>query len=270
MELAKKVVTIKDLEYAYPDGTSALKGVSLDVFEGDSIALVGLNGAGKSTLLLHLNGILQSDRGRVEVLGMNVAENTREIRSKVGMVFQDPDDQLFMPTVFDDVAFGPINMGFSEEEVKKKVRMALERVNMSGYEKRAPHHMSLGEKKRISIATVLSMDPEILILDEPTSNVDPCARRNLIELLNRLDITKIMATHDIEMVSETCDRAIVMSEGKITAEGKIEEVLTDSKLLESHGLEAPILVRLFRDVMHREDIPIRLEDVIEKPNKYKI
>ena len=268
--MAKKVVAIKGLEYAYPDGTRALNGVSLDVFEGESVALIGLNGAGKSTLLLHLNGILQSDRGDVEVLGMKVDENIREIRSKVGMVFQDPDDQLFMPTVFDDVAFGPINMGFSEEMVKKKVRMALEQVGMSGYEGRAPHHMSFGEKKRIAIATVLSMEPEILVLDEPTSNVDPHARRKLIELLNGFDITKIMATHDIETVSETCDRAIVLFEGKIAANGDVEEVLIDSELLESHGLEAPVLVRLFRDVMHRDDIPIRLDDVIEKPKRYKI
>ncbi len=264
------MVEIKGLEYAYPDGIRALNGVSLDIFEGESVALIGLNGAGKSTLLLHLNGILQSDIGDVEVLGMKVDENIREIRSKVGMVFQDPDDQLFMPTVFDDVAFGPINMGFSEEKVKEKVRMALERVNMSGHEARAPHHMSLGEKKRIAIATVLSMEPEILLLDEPTSNVDPNAQRHLIELLNELDITKIMATHDIEMVSDTCDRAIVMFEGKIAANGAVEEVLTNSELLESNGLEAPMLVKLFRDVMHRKNIPIRLNDVIEKPNKYKI
>ncbi|MDD2777472.1 MAG: ATP-binding cassette domain-containing protein [Methanocellales archaeon] len=268
--MAKKVVEIKGLEYAYPDGIRALKGISLDIFEGESVALMGLNGAGKSTLLLHLNGILQSDIGTVEVLGMKVDGNLREIRSKVGMVFQDPDDQLFMPTVFDDVAFGPINMGFSEEKVKEKVRMALELVNMSGCGARAPHHMSFGEKKRIAIATVLSMEPEILVLDEPTSNVDPNARRHLIELLNELDITKIMATHDIEMVSDTCDRAIVMFEGKIAANGAVEEVLTNSELLESHGLEAPILVKLFRDVMHRENIPLRLNDVIEKPNKYKI
>ncbi len=264
------MVEIKGLEYAYPDGIRALNGISLDIFEGESVALIGLNGAGKSTLLLHLNGILQSDIGTVEVLGMMVDKNIREIRSKVGMVFQDPDDQLFMPAVFDDVAFGPINMGFSEEEVKEKVRMALELVNMSGCEARAPYHMSLGEKKRIALATVLSMEPEILLLDEPTSNVDLKARRHLIKFLNELDITKIMATHDIEMVSDTCDRAIVMFEGKIAANGTVEEVLTNSELLESHGLEAPILVKLFRDVMHRENIPLRLNDVIEKPNKYKI
>ncbi|MDI6639352.1 MAG: ATP-binding cassette domain-containing protein [Methanocellales archaeon] len=266
--MAKKVVAIKDLEYTYPDGTRALRGVSLDVFEGESVALIGPNGAGKSTLLLHLNGILQSDRGDVEVLGMKVEENIREIRSKVGMVFQDPDDQLFMPTVFDDVAFGPINMGFSE--VKEKVRRALKQVGMSGYERRAPHHLSFGEKKRISIATVLSMEPEILVLDEPTSNVDPHARRGLIELLNGFDVTKIMATHDIEMVSETCDRAIVLFDGKIVANGDVEEVLTNSELLESHGLEAPILVRLFREVMHRDDIPLRLDDAIERQKRYKI
>ena len=266
--MAKKVVAIKDLEYTYPDGTRALRGLSLDVFEGESVALIGPNGAGKSTLLLHLNGILQSDRGDVEVLGMKVDENIREIRSKVGMVFQDPDDQLFMPTVFDDVAFGPINMGFSE--VKEKVRRALEQVGMSGYERRAPHHLSFGEKKRISIATVLSMEPEILVLDEPTSNVDPHARRGLIGLLNGFDVTKIMATHDIEMVSETCDRAIVLFDGKIAANGDVEEVLTNSELLESHGLEAPILVRLFREVMHRDDIPLRLVDAIERQKRYKI
>ena len=243
----KKVIRAKDLKYIYPDGTSALKGINLDISKGESIGLIGPNGAGKSTLLLHLNGILREGRGSIEILGMKVEEkNLIKIRQKVAIVFQEPDDQLFMPTVFDDVAFGPINTGYSEEEVRKEVKEALREVGMAGYEKRCSHHLSLGEKKRISLATVLSMEPEILILDEPTSNLDPGVRRHLVEVLGNLNLTKIVAGHDLELILDICSRVILLDEGKIITNGEAKEVLSNKSLMESHGLEVPLSLKYNR------------------------
>jgi cobalt/nickel transport system ATP-binding protein len=240
----KKIIRIKNLEYAYPDGTKALKGIDLDIFSQESVGLIGPNGAGKSTLLLHLNGILKGRQGSVEVLGMKVEEkNLIKIRQKVAIVFQQPDDQLFMPTVFDDVAFGPINAGYSKEKVREKVREALKEVRMEDYEKRCSHHLSFGEKKRISLATVLSMQPEILILDEPTSNLDPRARRNLIKLLKDLNLSKIIAGHDLELILEICPRVILLDEGKIVANGGTKKILSNKSLMESHGLEVPLSLK---------------------------
>jgi cobalt/nickel transport system ATP-binding protein len=200
------------------------------------VAVIGPNGAGKSTLLLHLNGILRGN-STVKICGLTVEEkNLKEIRKKVGLIFQDPEDQLFSLNVFDDVAFGPINMGLTESEVKQHVAQALQWVNMAGYEQRSPHHLSVGEKKRIAIATVLSLDPEILVIDEPTSNLDPRSKWSLVELLNRLPITKIIATHDLELVRALCHRTMVMDEGKIAADGKTENILDDIPLLRAHGL----------------------------------
>jgi len=227
-----EVIKIKELEYTYPDGTCALRGIDLTVFEYESVGLIGPNGAGKSTLLLHLNGILRG-KGKIEVLG---SKNLDEIRAKVGLVFQNPDEQLFSPTVFDDVAFGPFNIGLQEEVVKKRVKSALKDVDMIGFEGRCPHHLSFGEKKRIAIATVLSMQPEILVLDEPSSNLDPRARRELIKLLQSLKITKIIATHDLDLVSILCNRVIFLNKGKKVAEGNTNEILQDKNLLLSHGL----------------------------------
>ena len=236
-----KIIRVRNLEYVYPDGTKALKGIDLDIFKGESVGLIGPNGAGKSTLLLHLNGILKGRQGSVEVLGMKVEEkNLTKVRQKVAIVFQDPDDQLFMPTVFDDVAFGPINAGYSDEKVRGKVKEALEGIRMEGYEKRCSHHLSFGEKKRISLATVLSMQPEILILDEPTSNLDPRARRHLMELLKNLSLTKIVAGHDLELILGICQRVILLDEGKIVANGDTRKVLSNKPLMESHGLEVPL------------------------------
>ncbi len=240
----KKIIEIENLEYSYPDNTNALRGIDLDIFRGESIGLIGPNGAGKSTLLLHLNGILRKGPGSIEILGMKVEEkNLIRIRQKVAIVFQEPDDQLFMPTVFDDVAFGPINTGYSEEEVRKRVEEALKGVGMTGYEKRCSHHLSLGEKKRISLATVLSMQPEILILDEPTSNLDPRARRHLIELLENLCLTKIVAGHDLELILEICQRVILLDKGRIVINGETRKVLSDKSLMEYHGLEVPLSLR---------------------------
>ena len=200
------------------------------------MALVGPNGAGKSTLLLHLNGILRSN-GVVKVFGRTVDDkNLKWLRSKVGLVFQNPDDQLFSPTVFDDVAFGPINMGYSEAEVRESVTRALDEVGMTGYEQRSPHHLSVGEKKRIAIATVLAMNPEILVIDEPTANLDPGSKWSLIGLLKTLPMTKIVASHDLELVQALCQRTIILDQGKVIADGATEHILADIPLLVAHGL----------------------------------
>lgn len=233
------VVAVKNLQFSYPDGHAALHGVSLQLCRGDKVALVGPNGAGKSTLILHLNGILDG-RGEIEVGGMRLTrENLPVIRAMVGLVFQNPDDQLFSPTVFEDVAFGPLHMGLPEAEVVTRVDSALEAVRMSAYRDRLSHHLSVGEKKRIAIATVLSMEPKILILDEPSAGLDPRGRRTLINLLRDLPITMLISTHDMAMVKELFPRTIVMDDGRIVADGKTGDILEDEKLLYEHGLEKP-------------------------------
>jgi cobalt/nickel transport system ATP-binding protein len=231
-----KVIEIKDLSFTYPDGHRGLKDVNFAVCPGENVAVIGPNGAGKSTLLLHLNGILRGN-SNVKICGLVVEEKSlKQIRKKVGLVFQDPEDQLFSLNVYDDVAFGPINMGCTESEVKQQVVQALGWVGMTGYEQRSPHHLSVGEKKRIAIATVLALSPEILVIDEPTSNLDPRSKWSLVELLNQLPITKIIATHDLELVRALCHRTVVMDEGKIAADGKTESILNDILLLKAHGL----------------------------------
>jgi len=242
----KNAIVIRDLSYSYSDGTNALRNVSFEIVKGERIALVGANGAGKSTLLSHLNGIIELKKGSIEIMGMQMkGRNLREIRKKVGIVFQDPEDQLFMAKVFDDVAFGPINMGLNGEEVRKRVRTALKKVGLAGYEERCPHHLSFGEKKRIGVATVLSMRPDILLLDEPTSNLDPWAKRSTIDMLKKLPGTMIIASHDIEMLLELCSRAVVLDRGEIAAMGEVGTVLTDVGMLRKHGLDAPLIIRLF-------------------------
>jgi cobalt/nickel transport system ATP-binding protein len=237
-----EIITIKDLHYSYPDGHCALKGVNLKVKEGETLAIVGPNGAGKSTLLLHFNGILRSDNGAVKVLGMVVNnENLKNIRSQVGLVFQDPDDQLFSPTVYDDVAFGPINMGLEEGKIKQEVTQALGAVGLNGYQQRLSHHLSFGEKKRAAIATVLSMSPRLLVLDEPTSNMDPATKWSVIDILKKLSVTKIVVSHDLEMVRELCRRVVVFNDGRIIADGNTEQILGDKELLKKNGLCRPFL-----------------------------
>ncbi len=237
--MTEKIIEIKGLHYSYPDGVAALRAIDLDVFEGESIGVIGPNGAGKSTLLLHLNGILRGE-GDVRVFGLEMRdENLKKIRSKIGLVFQDPESQLFMPTVFDDVAFGPINMEMPQAKVGEQVAKALREVDMTGSEKRAAHHMSFGEKKRVSIATVLSMEPRVLVFDEPTGNLDPKHRRSLINLLKRLKPTKVIATHDLDMVAEACSRVILLDKGEIAASGNTADILKDKRLLEAHSLELP-------------------------------
>ncbi|MGQ9631919.1 MAG: energy-coupling factor ABC transporter ATP-binding protein [bacterium] len=243
----EKAIEIENLSYSYGDGTRALENVTLRIYRGESVCLVGPNGAGKSTLIMHLNGSLQNgDGSRVRIWGMPVVKgNLKEIRRQVGIVFQDPDDQLFSPTVFDDVAFGPMNLGYEGERVREKVRRALEAVGISpDYEGRLPHHLSFGEKKRIAIATVLSMDVSILVMDEPSSNLDPASRRSLINLLKALPLTKVVATHDLEMALEICRRVILIDGGRIVADGAAREILGNERLMEDHKLEVPLSLKI--------------------------
>ncbi len=230
---------VRRLTFRYPDGHEALRDVSLTLRRGEKVALVGPNGAGKSTLMLHLNGILEG-QGEVFVDGMPVVrENLPLVRARIGLVFQNPDDQLFSPTVFEDVAFGPLHMGLPEAEIRRRVTDALAQVGMSGYAPRLSHHLSMGEKKRIAIATVLSMQPSLLVLDEPSAGLDPRARRNLMRLLRDLPLTMLVSTHDMAMVAELFPRMVVMDAGRIVADGETAALLEDAALLEAHGLERP-------------------------------
>ena len=215
------ILELHDLSFAYPDGHPALADISLQIASGEKVGLVGDNGAGKSTLLLHLNGILRGS-GIVRVAGLELSDKTvRTIRAKVGLVFQDPDDQLFSPTVFEDVAFGPLNMGLSDDEVRARVAWALEQVGAGQHVGRMPHHLSLGEKKRVAIATVLAMRPEILVLDEPSSGLDPKGRMALLTLLAGLPQTMLIATHDLELVRALCTRVVVLDAGRVVADGPV-------------------------------------------------
>lgn len=242
--MSHHIVEVKDLAYAYPDGTEALKGVSFRIGHGEAVALVGANGAGKSTLLMHLNGYLPTERGEVRIGDTAVTRETAAlVRRAVGMVFQDPDDQLFMPTVAEDVAFGPLNDGLPADQVQRRVAAALERVGMTHVLGRPPYRLSAGEKRAVAIATVLGMEPDVLVMDEPSANLDPRARRRLINLLLSFEHTRIIATHDLEMVVEVCPRVIVLDGGRVVADGKTEELLDDEALMLAHGLERPHILR---------------------------
>jgi len=233
-------IEVSDLKFSYPDGRQALCGVDLSIAPGEKVGLVGPNGAGKSTLMLHLNGILRATSGSVAVCGQPVDdEHLAYIRRAVGLVFQDPDDQLFSPTVFEDVAFGPMYMGLSRVEVAQRVQTALAGVGMEQAGERVPHHLSGGEKKRVAIASVLAMEPEILVLDEPTAGLDPRARRELINLLRQLPQTMLVSTHDLWMVQELFARSAVIDGGRIVADGPTQILLSTPDLLEQHGLVAP-------------------------------
>jgi cobalt/nickel transport system ATP-binding protein len=233
-------IVVKHLHFAYPDGTEALRGIELHIEPGEKVALVGPNGAGKSTLLLHLNGILDGGHGSVSIDGTTVEPATaKQIRAVVGLVFQDPNDQLFSPTVGEDVAFGPIHMGVPADEIHHRVEHALDAVGMSGMERRVPHHLSLGQRKRISIATVLSMDPSVLVFDEPTAGLDPRGRRELMGGMASRPETLLVSTHDLAMVAEAIPRMIILDEGQIVADGPSVEILEDETMLLAHGLEKP-------------------------------
>jgi len=232
----QELINVRNLSFNYPDGQQALKDINLTIYKGESVAVMGPNGAGKSTLIMHFNGILQSN-GSVSLLGKPVNDgNLKWVRSKVGLVFQTPDDQLFSPTVFDDVAFGPINMGYSKDEVKQAVTKALDAVSMNGFEKRSSYHLSVGEKRRVAIATVLSMSPEILVIDEPNSNLDPRGKWALINVLKSLPVTKVIVSHDMEMVRALCRRVVVVDAGSIVVDGATDEILANKELLAEHGL----------------------------------
>ena len=234
-------VEVRQLHYSYPDGREAIRNISLSIHHGESVGIIGANGAGKSTLLLLLTGVLFPLSGEVLVGDIHVTRKTLPmIRQRLGMVLQDPDDQLFLPTVYDDVAFGPRNYGLNDQEVGERVQRALETVGISYLSHRAPFKLSGGEKRAASIATVLSLDPDILIMDEPTTGLDPRSRRKLIHLLESFDHTKIIASHDLEMVLATCSRVILLEDGEVAASGPSEVLLRDKELLERCGLEVPL------------------------------
>ncbi len=234
------VLDVQGLAYAYPDGHQALFGVDLHVHQGERVALLGPNGAGKTTLVLHLNGILTAGAGSVSVSGLPVGkEHLREIRRRVGVVFQDPDDQLFLGSVRQDVAFGPANLGVRGAELDTRVMTALDQVGMADYADRPPHHLSFGQRRRVAVATVLAMQPEVLVLDEPSSNLDPASRRELADILRSLDVTVLMVTHDLPYALELCPRSVVLSDGVVVADGATYDVLTDDTLMAAHRLELP-------------------------------
>jgi cobalt/nickel transport system ATP-binding protein len=254
--MSHHIVEAKDLYFSYPDGTLGLDGVSFHISHGESVALVGENGAGKSTLLQHLNGCLIASRGTVQI-GDSILDpkNLHMVRRSVGMLFQNPDDQLFMPTVFDDVAFGLLNLGFMPEDARHRVLEALNIVGAAHLEKRPPYKLSQGEKRAVAIATVWAMSPDILVMDEPTSNLDPMSRTRLIDLLKTFEHTKIIATHDLDMAMDLCERTIVLHQGKVMADGPTEKIFQDEALLHQSRLEKPLRMQkcpAFRQVSERK------------------
>lgn len=239
--MSHHIVEVEDLHYSYPDQTHAVQGISFRIHHGESVAIVGANGAGKSTLLLHLNGYITPSEGRVRIGDYPLTKETvHDIRRTVGMVFQDPDDQLFMPTVFDDVSFGPLNLGFPPDEVEERVVKALQKVEALHLKDRPPYKLSGGEKRAVAIASVLSMDPDILVMDEPTTGLDPRARRRLIDLLASFHHTKIIATHDLDLVLDLCERTIVIHDGRVSADGPTLDIFKDEGLLATSHLEKPL------------------------------
>ena len=267
----REAITVRDLSYTYSGGTRALEDVNMAVYEGERVAIVGPNGAGKTTFLLHLNGILRGSEGQVEVFGKNVDKVKREeIIKEVGIVFQDPDDQLFMPTLFDDLAFGPINLGLKEDEVRARVEKTILSLGLTGYENRCPHHLSGGEKKKAALAAVMSMEPRILVLDEPTANLDPKSRAELIEIVNDLNeregITVIMATHDVNAVPALADRVFVLNK-RVIAEGTAQEIFSDGALMGENNLEVPEVFKLFEVLRcfgyNCEELPLSIDEAIK-------
>lgn len=247
--MSHHIVKADNLYYTYPDGTHGINGISFTITHGESVALVGANGAGKSTLLLHLNGCLTAAKGEIRIGDYPLTPQTlKAARRSVGMVFQDPDDQLFMPTVFDDVAFGPMNLGLPEQEVEDRVILALETVGAAHLKNRPPYKLSGGEKRAVAIATILAVSPDILVMDEPTSNLDPLSRKRLISLLQTFEHTKIIATHDLDMALDVCERTIVLHRGEITADGPTLEIFNNEDLLFNSGLEKPLRMQEYKPI----------------------
>ena len=239
--MSHHIVKFDKVFYSYPDGTKALKGLSFFITHGESVGIVGANGSGKTTLLMHLNGYVLPTSGLINIGDLILSKNTRnEIRKKVGIVFQNPDDQLFMPTVYEDVAFGPFNLGMDEKTVDEKVIKALNMVNCLDLKDKPPHHLSGGQKRAVAIATVIAMEPDILAMDEPSSNLDPKSRRYLINLLKDFKHTRMIASHDLDLILEVCKRCIVLKDGEIIADGETDKILKDKDLLESNNLELPL------------------------------
>jgi cobalt/nickel transport system ATP-binding protein len=233
-------IEARGLRFSYPNGVAGLAGVDLSVRHGERVAVLGPNGAGKTTLMLHLNGLLAGE-GELTVAGIDARRGeVRALRAAVGLVFQDPDDQLFMPTVREDVAFGPLNLGATPEQATARVQAALREVRMEQAVDRAPHQLSLGQRRRVAIATVLAMDPSLLVLDEPSASLDPRSRRELLQLLDGIDRTMLVVTHDLLFAAELCDRAVILSAGRIVADGNCLDILRDADLLAAHDLELPL------------------------------
>lgn len=244
MKQREPVITIKGLSYNYPDKTPALTNIELTVFAGECLGIIGANGAGKSTLLLHINGVLRG-QGEVTVSHLPVCrKNVKQIRAQVGLVFQDPNHQLFMPTLLDDMMFGPLNFGMSKDQALQQADQVFQSLGIGHLREKSPHQMSLGERKAASLATVLVMSPKIIVLDEPTVSLDPYSRKTFLELIKTIKATKIIASHDLDMVFEICDRVAILSGGKLVSQGETEEILGNKHLLESHKLEVPLSLRL--------------------------
>ena len=269
------MLEVRDIKYSYNNDYQALKGVSLKIEKGEMVALLGKNGAGKSTLFLHLNGIYEPDEGKVFIDGEELKYDKKSLlkfRQKVGIVFQNPDDQIFAPTVEEDVAFGPLNLGLSMEEVQDRVEEALDRVGMSGFEKTAPHHLSGGQKKRVAIAGILAMKPEIMVLDEPTAGLDPQGVTNLVKLLKELNdegITIVISTHEVDLVPDYANRVFVLVGGELIAEGTPKDIFSQSDILESANLKIPIVTELFQQIEAEgfdmdNDYPLTVKEAKEK------
>lgn len=260
-------ILVDNVFFNYPDGRAVLQGISCNIRKGEKVALIGPNGAGKSTFMSQLNGVLMPSSGRVLINGMELTrDNLTKIRRSIGIVFQDPDDQLFCPTVFDDVAFGPLNLGLSRDTIEVRVKDALELVGLSGFENRSSFHLSFGERKRLALATVLSYQPEVLVFDEPSTNMDPLSRRRLIEWLKSSDKTILLCTHDLDIALEVCSRSLLLSGGKIVADGPSSEILYDREMLESHSLELPLAVRtheLLHDMLHKAEMDEEHRSIIK-------
>ena len=258
------ILEAKEIVYRYPDGTKALNGVNFKVEKGEMVALLGPNGAGKSTLFLHFNGILKPSAGQVLVKGAPIKYNSKgllEVRKTVGIVFQNSDDQLFAPTVKQDVAFGPLNLGLSEKEVEKRVKESLKAVGMEGFENKPPHHLSGGQKKRVAIAGILAMEPEVIVLDEPTAGLDPLGASQIMKLLydlNKKGITIIISTHDVDLVPIYANRVYIMSKGQIIKEGAPKEVFSNSEIIRKANLRLPRVAHLIEILNDRDRIPIEM------------
>jgi len=272
--MSETAISMKNVRYVYPDGSVALDDVSIEIAKGERVAILGPNGAGKSTLMLNLAGILTPSQGEVNILGLPVkTENVPEIRRNVGLTFQNPDDQLFCSTVFEDIAYGPLNLGLPEDEVTSRATDSLRQVGLEGYEKRLPHHLSEGEKKKVAIATVLSMRPKILMIDEPTANLDPKSREELTELIRdvvkRHEMTLIVATHDVDLVPQIADNVFILDGGRIVAGGPVREVFRNIDLMNKARLELPTVSKLFylmaeKKIASTENIPLTIDEALNK------